>query len=133
MPANGEPRRAWTARNVLGTELKCCCLKPRTGYFRDGFCRSDATDRGMHFVCAEMTSEFLEFSRAQGNDLSTPVPEFGFPGLKPGDRWCLCVSRWTEALEAGVAPPVVLEATHAATLEFVEFTDLQAHATEPDG
>ena len=87
----------------------------------------------MHFVCAEMTSEFLEFSRAQGNDLSTPVPEFGFPGLKPGDRWCLCVSRWTEALEAGVAPPVVLEATHAATLEFVEFTDLQAHATEPDG
>src|SRR3954471_484301 len=118
MAANGEPQRAWSAHNVLGTQLRCCCLRPRTGYFRDGFCRTDASDRGMHFVCAEMTQEFLEFSRAQGNDLMTPVPEYQFPGLKPGDRWCLCVTRWTEALEAGVAPPIILEATHAATLEF---------------
>jgi uncharacterized protein len=85
----------------------------------------------MHFVCAEMTREFLEFSRAQGNDLITPVPEFDFPGLKPGDRWCLCVTRWTDALEAGVAPPVILEATHASALEFVGLDELKAHAKKP--
>lgn len=128
MPSDGEPRRPWSARNVLGTELRCCCLKPLTGFFRDGFCRTDGTDHGMHFVCAEMTREFLDFSRAQGNDLITPVPEFAFPGLRPGNCWCLCVTRWTDALDAGVAPPVILEATHAAALEFVEFDDLKAHA-----
>ena len=133
MSSFGEASRAWSARNVLGTDLRCCCLKPRTGYFRDGFCRTDATDRGMHFVCAEMTREFLEFSRAQGNDLITPIPEFDFPGLKPGDRWCLCVTRWTDALEAGVAPPVILEATHASALEFVSLDELKAHAKKLSG
>ncbi len=127
-PPDAVPPSHVTPRNVLGTPLACCCLRPRTGYFRDGYCRTDATDRGMHFVCAVMTREFLEFSRAQGNDLITPMPAFEFPGLKPGDRWCLCVTRWTDALAAGVAPPVVLEATHAATLEFAELRDLQAHA-----
>lgn len=101
-----------------------------TGFFRDGFCRAGPGDVGVHTVCARMTPEFLEFSVAAGNDLVTPRPEFVFPGLKPGDHWCLCVERWVEALEAGCAPPVVLEACHVAALEYVDLEDLQAHAEE---
>jgi len=116
------------AKNVLGTELQSCSRDPMTGFFRDGCCRSGAQDLGLHLVCAQLTDDFLEFSRMRGNDLITPVPEFHFPGLKAGDRWCLCVLRWREALEAGVAPPVVLEATHISTLEFVDLEDLQARS-----
>ncbi|GHB90916.1 DUF2237 family protein [Cerasicoccus arenae] len=114
--------------NVLGTELECCCQDPMTGFYRDGYCRTGAGDQGLHTVCAEMTAEFLEFSRRSGNDLSTPMLEYGFPGLQPGDRWCLCVTRWAEALAAGCAPLVVLEACHNTALEFVDLKDLQAHA-----
>jgi uncharacterized protein (DUF2237 family) len=116
------------ARNVLGDELQNCCRSPVTGYYRDGFCSTGAGDVGIHVVCAQVTTEFLEFSKAQGNDLITPMPLYDFPGLKPGDRWCLCASRWKEALDAGVAPPVVLDATHAAALEFVSLSDLKQHA-----
>ena len=116
--------------NVLGSELQCCCREPLTGFHRDGFCRTGPGDVGLHTVCAQVTDEFLKFSQAQGNDLSTPVPEWDFPGLSPGDRWCVCVSRWVEAFRAGVAPPVVLEATHVSALEFVELGDLQAHAVK---
>ncbi len=118
------------AKNVLGTELETCSLDPLTGFYRDGCCNTGAGDVGLHVVCAEVTREFLDFSRARGNDLSTPNPMFEFPGLEPGDRWCLCVLRWKEALEAGVAPPVVLEATHISTLEFVNLEDLRAHAVD---
>lgn len=114
------------ARNVLGGELADCSLDPLTGFYRDGCCETGADDIGVHTVCAVMTAEFLEFSMSRGNDLLTP--RFGFPGLRPGDRWCLCASRWVEAMEAGLAPPVVLEATHAATLEFAALSDLAAHA-----
>lgn len=116
------------AKNVLGTTLESCSVDPMTGFFRDGCCRSGAEDLGLHLVCAQVTDEFLAFSKRKGNDLITPVPQYQFPGLKPGDRWCLCVLRWREALEAGVAPPVVLESTHISTLEFVDLDDLQAHA-----
>ena len=116
------------ARNVLGGPLAPCSREPMTGFFRDGCCNTGPSDLGAHTVCAEMTADFLMFSRAVGNDLSTPRPEFGFPGLSPGDRWCLCADRWKEALEAGVAPPVVLESTHMRTLEFVSLEDLQTHA-----
>jgi len=116
------------ARNVLGGTLETCSLEPRTGFFRNGCCDTGPDDVGVHTVCVRMTAEFLEFSRARGNDLSTPRPELGFPGLKPGDRWCLCAPRWQEALEAGMAPPVVLAATHEATLAFVSRADLEAHA-----
>ena len=120
-------------KNVLGKTLEVCSVSPMTGFFRNGCCETGASDLGLHVVCAEMTEEFLEFSKAHGNDLSTPVEEHEFPGLMPGDRWCLCVARWKEALEAGVAPPVVLEATHMSTVEFVSIEDLQAHAAErPD-
>lgn len=102
-----------------------------TGFHRDGCCRTGPHDRGVHSVCARVTEEFLRFSAARGNDLSTPNPAFGFPGLQPGDGWCLCAARWKEALEAGVAPPVVLEATHRDTLDFVELEELQAHAIPP--
>ena len=115
------------AKNVLGGELETCSMAPLTGWFRDGCCSSDGTDPGVHTVCAVMTAEFLEFSKRVGNDLSTPRP--GFDGLEPGDRWCLCASRWAEAFEAGVAPEVVLEATHVLTLEWVSLTDLEQHAT----
>jgi uncharacterized protein len=115
-------------KNVLGTELKCCCMKPLTGYFRDGFCRTDESDTGRHTVCARMTSEFLQFSKAMGNDLSTPRPEFNFPGLVDGDKWCLCVLRWREAFENGVAPQVILESCHVNALQHVALEDLQAHA-----
>lgn len=115
------------ALNVLGGELYDCSIDPITGWLRDGCCNTDAGDVGVHTVCAVMTEEFLEFSASVGNDLSTPMPEYGFPGLKPGDRWCLCASRWVEALAAEVAPRVVLEATHARTLEWASLADLEAH------
>lgn len=114
--------------NVLGGDLKCCCSDPMTGFYRDGYCRTGPGDHGLHTVCAVMTEEFLEFSQAAGNDLSTPNPFYGFPGLNPGDKWCLCVTRWKEALDAGCAPKVVLEATHSSAVEFVDLADLQAHA-----
>jgi uncharacterized protein (DUF2237 family) len=115
------------ARNVLGGELQDCSLDPLTGFFRDGCCRTGADDLGVHVVCARMTAEFLEFSRSRGNDLVTPRPAVGFAGLEPGDQWCLCAARWKEALDAGVAPPVVLEATHMSALEFADLADLKAH------
>jgi uncharacterized protein (DUF2237 family) len=114
--------------NVLGGDLAPCSFRPLTGFYRDGYCRTGAGDAGVHVVCAVMTAEFLEFTRSRGNDLVTPQPQWMFPGLEPGDRWCLVAARWQEALEAGVAPPVVLEATHASALEFVSLTDLEAHA-----
>ncbi len=117
-----------TAKNVLGTPLQDCSHDPVTGFFRDGCCRAGAEDLGLHLVCSVMSEEFLEFSISRGNDLSTPIPEYDFPGLKPGDRWCLCVLRWKEAFEAGVPPAVVLEATHISTLEFVDLEDLQRYS-----
>jgi uncharacterized protein (DUF2237 family) len=116
--------------NVLGKPLGSCSEDPLTGFYRSGCCETGAGDMGVHVVCAQMTAEFLTFSKSRGNDLSTPVPEYDFPGLQPGDRWCLCAARWQEALEAGVAPPVVLEATHISALEFVSLADLKAHALE---
>lgn len=113
-------------RNVLGTTLVQCGCAPMTGFFRDGYCRTETRDVGRHTVCAIVTEEFLEFTRGRGNDLSTPAPQFGFPGLKAGDRWCLCVSRWKEAHDAGVAPPVILEATHEQALQTVTLEDLQS-------
>lgn len=115
-------------KNVLGEDLKCCCTDPMTGFYRTGYCETGEQDRGVHTVCIEATEEFLEFSRSVGNDLSTPMPQYRFPGIQPGDHWCLCARRWQEALEAGVAPPVDLEGTHIASLEFVSMDDLQAHA-----
>lgn len=102
-----------------------------TGFYRNGYCQTGPGDTGLHTVCAEMTAEFLRFSKARGNDLSTPVPIYGFPGLKPGDRWCLCVTRWIEALDCGVAPRVVLEACHISVLEFAELSDLRTYAIPP--
>jgi len=116
------------AKNVLGTELESCSNDPLTGFYRDGCCNTGAADAGVHSVCALMTDEFLEFSAARGNDLRSPRPEAGFAGLKAGDRWCLCAARWAEALEAGRAPAVVLEATHASTLEWASLDDLRRHA-----
>jgi uncharacterized protein len=112
-------------KNVLGTELQACCFDPLTGYFRDGFCRTGSGDFGVHTVCAEMTEEFLAFSKVQGNDLSTPNPEMGFPGLVAGDCWCLCASRWQEAYDAGYAPPVYLKATHISAIEFASLTAMK--------
>ena len=120
------------ARNVLGGELEPCSLDPLTGFYRNGCCDTGGDDAGVHVVCARMTADFLAFSATRGNDLATPVPAFGFPGLRPGDRWCLCAGRWQEALDAGAAPPVHLEATHARALEWVSLDDLQRHAVEPD-
>jgi uncharacterized protein len=114
------------ARNVLGTELESCSVDPLSGFYRSGCCETGVDDLGVHVVCAEVTEDFLAFSRSQGNDLSTPQP--GFPGLKAGDRWCLCASRWQGALDAGVAPPVILEATHLQALEWVSLDDLRRHA-----
>jgi len=116
------------SRNVLGGPIGVCSNDPMTGFFRNGCCETSPEDLGSHTVCAVMTAEFLAFSKAAGNDLSTPHPEFGFAGLEPGDQWCLCAPRWQEAFEAGVAPPVVLASTHAATLEWVQLSDLVAHA-----
>ncbi|TVP88733.1 MAG: DUF2237 domain-containing protein [Pseudomonadaceae bacterium] len=117
-----------TKQNVLSGPLEPCCFAPKTGYFRDGYCRTDNSDRGRHVVCAEMTSAFLDFTREKGNDLSTPRPEFGFPGLQPGDRWCLCALRWKEAWAAGVAPPVLLHACEQTALEVISLEILQEHA-----
>jgi len=114
--------------NVIGGDLESCSTDPMTGFFRDGCCNTSGEDRGMHTVCAVMTEDFLVYSRSMGNDLTTPRPEFDFPGLKPGDRWCLCLGRWLEALDAGLAPPVVLAATHASVAEFVDRDVLEAHA-----
>jgi uncharacterized protein (DUF2237 family) len=116
------------ARNVLGGELADCSHDPLTGFYRNGCCDTGSGDLGVHVVCARVTEEFLAFSQAQGNDLSSPMP--GFPGLVPGDRWCLCATRWQEALEAGVAPPIVLEATHISALEWTTLADLQRHAVD---
>ena len=116
--------------NVLGGRLEPCSDEPRTGFYRDGCCNTGPEDLGLHVVCARMTAKFLAFSKAHGNDLSTPHPEFGFPGLKPGDRWCVCAGRWREALEAGVAPPVVLSATHEEALAVVPLEDLKRHAVD---
>ncbi|MCU0765251.1 MAG: DUF2237 domain-containing protein [Burkholderiaceae bacterium] len=122
-----DPAFPSSARNVFGAPLACCCTSPRTGFYRDGYCHTGPQDIGSHTVCAVMTAEFLDFSRRRGNDLSTPRPEFAFPGLAPGDRWCLCVSRWKEALDAGVAPPVLPSATHEKALEVVTLEQLLAH------
>jgi uncharacterized protein len=116
--------------NVLGTELEPCSLDPLTGFYRTGSCETGQDDEGHHLVCIRATAEFLEFSKSRGNDLSTPAPHFGFEGLKPGDRWCLCAERWQEALAFDMAPPVYLEATHILTLEFVDMADLKRHAVE---
>lgn len=116
-----------TATNVLGAELMPCSYDPLTGYFRDGCCNTDESDHGSHLVCVRVTAAFLTFSLGRGNDLMTPMPQHRFAGLKPGDRWCLCASRWREAMEAGVAPPVVLESTHANALKFVTLEQLQKH------
>jgi hypothetical protein len=116
------------AKNVLGGELENCCTSPITGFYRDGRCNTGAGDYGAHVVCAVVTEEFLAFTKSRGNDLSTPVPGLDFPGLKTGDRWCLCASRWQEALDAGVAPPVVLSATHASAVEHVSLDELKQHA-----
>ena len=118
------------AQNVLGGKLEVCCTSPITGFFRNGKCETGSTDFGVHVVCAQVTEEFLAYTKMQGNDLSTPAPMYGFPGLKPGDRWCLCASRWQEALENGVAPPVILSATHALALEHVSLDDLKKNSLD---
>jgi uncharacterized protein len=117
-------------RNVLGEPLADCSRRPVTGFFRSGCCETSPADQGAHVVCVETTAEFLAFSKAQGNDLSTPVPAFGFPGLRPGDRWCLCAARWREALDAGAAPKVVLAATHERALDYVSLSDLKRFALD---
>ena len=115
------------AKNILGTELKSCCLEPITGFFRDGYCNTNQMDQGAHTVCVIATNEFLDFTKSKGNDLSTPRPEFQFPGLTEGQSWCLCALRWLEAYEAGVAPPLKPESTHEKTLEFVDKQALKKH------
>jgi uncharacterized protein (DUF2237 family) len=119
-------------KNVLGDRLEVCSLRPMTGFFRDGCCDTGPGDIGSHTVCAVMTEDFLAFSKARGNDLTTPVPGFGFPGLKPGDRWCLCAPRWQEASQAGRAPRVVLRATHEGALDHCSLADLKAFAVDLD-
>lgn len=121
---------AQTQINVLGSELQSCSLDPLTGYYRTGCCENHGDDPGLHVVCVVMTDEFLEFSKAAGNDLSTPMPQYGFSGLRDGDQWCLCAMRWQEALEAGAAPKVRLTATHVSALEYSSLADLRAHAVD---
>ncbi len=128
--ANGGGRRE--SRNVLGERLEVCSLKPMTGFFRDGCCDTSREDIGSHTVCAVMTAAFLEFSKSRGNDLSTPVPEYGFPGLQPGDRWCLCAPRWQEAFQAGSAPRVALRATHEGALVHCSLANLKSFAVDID-
>lgn len=118
------------ALNVLGEALQPCCFAPITGYERNGFCTTGPEDFGAHTVCAQMTAEFLVYSKARGNDLTLAVPQFRFPGLRPGSRWCLCAERWKEAYDAGVAPPVILSATHEATLAYVPLAALRQHAID---
>ena len=122
---NGKPK---DRINVLGGKLEACCFDPMTGFHRTGYCVKDERDFGTHIVCAQVTADFLQFSSSRGNDLVTPRPEHDFPGLKPGDRWCLCASRWKEALDAGVAPPVILEATETRALQYVSRDTLLAYA-----
>ena len=129
--AEGEGWRD-AARNVLGERLDICSIDPMTGFFRDGCCNTSREDAGSHTVCVVMTAEFLAFSKSAGNDLSTPMPQFGFPGVKPGDRWCVCAARWLQVQRAGAACPVVLEATHEATLEIVPFELLLQYAVIPE-
>jgi uncharacterized protein (DUF2237 family) len=129
---NGRPGRR-SSRNVLGGLLELCSARPLTGFFRNGCCDTGPEDVGNHTVCVVMTADFLAFSKAAGNDLSTPHPEFGFPGLQPGDRWCLCAPRWAEALAAGMAPGVVLAATAEGALEFCTLADLRRFAVPPGG
>ena len=126
----GNGRRRQPSRNVLGERLESCSQDPVTGFFRNGCCDTSAEDVGSHTVCVVMTAAFLAFSKARGNDLSTPVPQFGFAGLKPGDRWCLCAPRWQEALEAGQAPRVALRATHEGALRYCMLADLKRHAVD---
>ena len=126
-----KPQATEVALNVLGEPLAPCSMDPMTGFYRDGCCNTGYEDTGIHTVCTRVTAKFLEFSKRRGNDLSTPMPEYGFPGLKPGDQWCLCAPRWQEALEAGMAPKVVLEATHAATLAHCKLADLQVLDKNP--
>ena len=121
-----------TGRNVFNEPLVPCSFDPLTAYFRDGCCRTSEEDAGTHVVCAIMTADFLAFSHSKGNDLSTPRPEWGFAGLKPGDQWCLCALRWKEAWQAGVAPRVVLESTNSRVLDFIALDDLQEYAWQPD-
>jgi uncharacterized protein (DUF2237 family) len=118
------------AFNVLGTPLEACSLDPMTGYYRNGCCDTGSEDQGVHIVCAVMTAEFLAFSRERGNDLTMPLEMFDFPGLKPGDRWCLCADRWREAKDAGCAPAIVLEATHARMLEWATLDELRSSGTD---
>ena len=117
-------------KNVLGTELEPCSFEPLTGFCRDGYCLTGGSGHGVHVVCAVMTEEFLAFSKKAGNDLSTPIPEYQFPGLKPGDKWCLCATRWQEAYDAGMAPMVDLEATHMSSVEFVNLDNLKEFAVK---
>jgi uncharacterized protein (DUF2237 family) len=117
-------------KNVLGGPLQVCSERPPTGFYRDGCCNTDDEDLGAHVICVRVTAEFLAFSQARGNDLSTPHPEFGFPGLKPGDRWCLCGARWVEAWQAGIAPRVVLAATHESMLDYVALDELKKYAID---
>jgi uncharacterized protein (DUF2237 family) len=125
-----ERRQANQALNVLGQPLVPCGLDPLTGFYRDGCCNTGYDDPGMHVVCVRVTREFLAFSKKSGNDLSTPLPAAGFPGLKPGDQWCLCAGRWKEALDAGMAPPVVLAATHEETLAMLPLAELKRFAID---
>jgi len=118
------------AHNVLGTELVSCSLDPLTGFYRNGCCDTGSEDAGIHTVCVRVTEKFLDYSKSVGNDLSTPMPQYSFAGLKPGDQWCLCASRWQEAFDADSAPAVVLEATHMLTLEWANLDDLKSHAVE---
>ena len=118
------------AKNVLGTDLKMCCMDPMTGWRRDGYCKTDGDDIGQHTACVEVTQEFLEFLKSRGNDLITPMPQYQFPGLKPGDSWCVCVGSWVEAYEAGVAALIDLEATHEYALEFTTLESLKQHASQ---
>jgi len=127
---NERAGRQPTAYNVLGEPLEACSIKPMTGFYRDGCCNTGREDIGSHTVCAVMTAAFLDFSKSRGNDLSTPMPELGFPGLKPGDRWCLCAPRWQEALEASEAPRVVLRATHQGALSYCSLADLKRLAVD---
>ena len=131
-PEEGRPGRRAPSINVLGGVLEPCSTQPVTGFYRDGCCNTGAEDLGLHTVCVVLTAEFLTFSKSRGNDLSTPMPQYGFPGLNPGDRWCLCASRWKEAYDANAAPQVVLEATHAVTLQVVSLAALKQHAFRPN-
>lgn len=118
------------SKNVLGDPLQICCTNPMTGFFRDGNCETGPQDIGTHIVCAQVTEEFLQYSKSRGNDLISPIPAYQFPGLKPGDKWCLCISRWLEARQAGVAPPIILAATHEIALQYVGLEELRAYALD---